>query len=543
MLPKITSDNGYLRDDTTGLYIPRTYSNNRGFVLNQSAGAITTDGWNEGVKIPRDEETLVVKWYRKGGGGDDYISQALADGNIANVGVAPVLSGQLSALVQLLITQAGTASIELHGRTATVNRVQDALSRLNDSPLGVTVALQELVYGLLVNNRGAPIATVPITYNMDTWQQFGLEAIPLPNQKDKYYLQVDWAKVQTPVPFIPNIFDLEPTGNTEWPYWYYAAVGEKKRAWVLLHKTHILPLIPGRSNRAGIGTSPVWMTLGYLAESVLVLDERIEKKVNTLSAGLLLLSGIAQTPDQIREMIERTGDEDKADGNYFNKSYTILVSPQTGEVSVARASFREHDGIDFEKRRAYEEDVLALCFKVPLSMVVTRGGVGYGAQAETIADNSAEYGIEALLEQISAFLGSIYPRVMVRIKRPNDRARRLTLQTLDIFAGALQKLPQGTISPLEARAMIEQYIIDIPTVSEDVATKSTDTDDMNDDSIEDDETSEPAEETSAEEMAFAVLNRTGEVTITDEDVENAIAEAAAISEDLAALLTAEGVAR
>lgn len=230
--PKLES--GYVVSPETGLVVPSSY-NQAAMIQTQLASIqnqsiINEEGYQNGVRLDRDSGTLIVKWPKKGSGYDDIYADAIVDGNVSNVGIAPVVAPYISAMVLRQQLQAETASIELTGRKTPVRLAREAIARFDDSPLGASDAIMDIVRSLRTYNRGAPIATVPITYDMAQWEQYGMEAVEISHEKmpDRYYLQVDWSQVKHPVPFLPSIFDLEPTGNREWPYWYNATKGHEK---------------------------------------------------------------------------------------------------------------------------------------------------------------------------------------------------------------------------------------------------------------------------------------------------------------------------
>src|SRR5262249_51414700 len=126
----------------------------------------------------------------------------------------------------------------------------------------------------------------------------------------KYWLDVDWQRFGTPVPFLPHPFDLEPTGNIHYPYWYHATRQNGKRVWVLLSADQIIPLIPGKSITPNVGTSPTWMCLGFLAEEILVKEERIEKMLYSLTNGLNVIGGVTEvTPETIKKEMREGREE------------------------------------------------------------------------------------------------------------------------------------------------------------------------------------------------------------------------------------------
>lgn len=496
---------GLIVDPESGLSVPRAYrSIALTDVLSRVSGGVDGRGFSEGNALTRDPDTLAVKWPMKGSGLDEFVSQSIVDGTVANVGVSPVVAPQISAMVARQQKQAVTATIDLTGRAYPVRLARDAIARFNDSPMGVTDALQQIVYSLCTYNRGAPIATVPIVYALDRWEEYGLNIRPLVAENEKeesasrFYLEVDWVKHGTPIPYLPSIYDLEPSGIQEWPYWY-RVLKDNRPVWVLLHQTHILPFTPGKSSKFGIGTSPVWMCLGVLAEQILVIEERSEKLLYTMTDGITLLGGVeSASGETILDAVAASRADAVSRGFVAAKGNTILTSPSADKVSIATVSFRQNPNVPFEGWRQYTEDVITFCFSETLSAMVIRGGVGFGVQSETASENAAETGVGAILYMTGATLGTIYPRVQVSVSRPNDRAQRLNIATLKTFSEASAPLiDRQVITPQEARAMIDRDIISIPEVGIDTVSTTANADDTTDDTNSSgtaDENDQPADE-------------------------------------------------
>src|SRR5690606_11790607 len=168
---------GRFVDSGSGLLIPRGYTGPRvelNTVLAALGNGLTGRGFSQGTMLERDPATLAVRWPAKGSGYDDFVSQSIVDGTVANVGLSPVVAPQISAVVRRQQNQAATASIDLTGRSTPVKVARDAIARFNDSPMGATQALERIVYGICTYNRGAPIATVPIIHSFETWEANGL---------------------------------------------------------------------------------------------------------------------------------------------------------------------------------------------------------------------------------------------------------------------------------------------------------------------------------------------------------------------------------
>lgn len=540
----IVNDSGLIQDSETGLYIPRTYQRrNRVSVSTVDyIEAPVGNFFSSGVILNRDRETMVVRWAEKGSGLDDLACEAIIDGRVANVGIAPIVNSQASGIIRRQQDQAATATFELTGRTSPVQKAKDAIAMFNDSPLGISQAVKLMVRNLRVYNRGAPISTVPLHYDTELWESMGMQLIPIEGAKNKYYLDVDWTVFGTPIPFLPNIYHLEPTFVSEFPYWYNTTIGGDN-AWVLLHKTQIFPMTPGETSQYGLGTSAMWMALGVLAEDILVVDSRVEKQLNALTDGVVMFTGVTEEASQIKKKIEENRAEAKSQGYLVNKGTTFLTSDNADAKYIA-VNFRQDDGVSFEERRQYIEDVLALCFSEPLSSIVTRGGIGYGAQADTVATGAADTGVGALLHQIATVLGAIYRRVTVTVNRPNDLMQRQNIETLNVFASAIQSLPPDTLSREEIRAIIDSSILSIPVIEED--TVSTSTSSKENEEVEESPSEGEQDEIYDDQLSMLLkqmetLYEDQIVEISDEDVDTALDRAKEIDPDLYELLIAKAV--
>lgn len=462
------ADNGFVETDT-GILAPPGYVSQRenykqDTILQNTYSGFSNEGFSYGLRLNRDPDTMVVRWARKGSGLDDRINQALADGTISNAGISPVVFPQLTALIKRRQSQVLTASLTVTGRRTPAKNARDAISRFNDSPLGAIDAVRQIMYHLDVYNRGAPIATCPIIYPTSQWGDFGMSLRPFGDKGNRYWLEVDWEKHGTPIPFLPSVFDMEPTGNAQFPYWFKTTVDDQE-SWVLLHETQVLSLLPSWTGTPGIGTSAVYACLGFLGEHVLVIDERYEKMIDNPSDGILMVSGVPQNARQIKNAIESNDPDDALMSGTPSRGWTVMASPTSG-AGIDHFSFRQHDGVDFKLRREYFEDVLALAFEETLSSIVIRGGVGYGVQSGTASDNVADSGVFAVLQGISVALSKIYPRLSITIGKTNDRARSLSLGLLNQFSSAMASLPEGTLSALEMRAIINRDVLTIPIIDD-----------------------------------------------------------------------------
>ena len=484
----ITTDSGlilpptYRGDAIAGRASPGPILRN---LLQKSAersGKKYSDGYCYGYPLSRDADTLIVRFPQKGSGIDDILNAAIVDGAIANAGIAPTIMPQISALVKRQESQARAADITLTGRKTPVTNARNALARANDSPLGVTQFIGQVTYQLRVFNRGAPMATVPITYPVSSWADMGMMAIPIDETEKnptEFYLKVDWAKRGAAIPFLPDVWDLIPSGNATWPYWYRTTM-DGDRISVLLHCSQIICILPmtsfyhpqytggfgATSHRYPlIGTSAVYMLWTVLADQILIVDAHTENIINKLTDGFLGISGIEQSPEELKDRIEWEADSDEIN---LGQNYTILTSEE--RIFFEEFNFRKETR-DAEFLKEHAEDLIAITFEEPLQAVVQRGGLSVH-QAEVSAEGASDAGVNSILDLIGKSFGAIYKRVQVTVARQNDQAQRLNMETFNDFSSAIRNLPEGTLTRDEIRAIIDRDIMDIPQTGDDIDNES-----------------------------------------------------------------------
>ena len=155
---------GTIVDERTGLYLPSHIAQNpsRQKSIDQAPEALRQYLEQKGVfdhmlysgfyqgghALQRDETTLVVHIPQKGLDNSEMLLSALASGEVNNVGATPVPYPQLPGLLRKQQVQAQTIDIDLTGRQTPVTKARNAIARFNDSPLGVTQAIADMVYNL-----------------------------------------------------------------------------------------------------------------------------------------------------------------------------------------------------------------------------------------------------------------------------------------------------------------------------------------------------------------------------------------------------------
>lgn len=462
------------------------------------------DLWGEGqtwgYELTKNPNTGAILLPEKGSGGDDLLNAALVGGELKNIGVTPILNDQIIGILNRQISQAKNSDIVISGRKSPVSKAKEAISYYNDSPLGYTGAVGQIVWQMRTYNRGAPHATVPIMYPVDQWAEYGLNAIPMPKPGETeetthtFYLEVDWETHGTPIPYLPSVFDLEATGDYEWPYWYsFFPRNDGKRCWCLLHWSQIIGLVAGHSARCGIGTSSAWASWGFLVDWALEKQRRAEKLQHEPSNEIVAIGGVAQKAEDIKQSVLANREVEKANGRVVDRGVTFLASQET--INIESYSFREAPA-DFEVFKQDTEDRIVLLWEEPLVALVTRGGIGYGVQSDEAQEGSADVGVQSILSCIGQVLGSIYPRVQVVVSRPNDATKTRQLENFDKLASAIQKLPEGTLTPEEVRALIPLTGISIPMVESDETAQAATNDesDQDNDQSDNDDTEDTGED-------------------------------------------------
>lgn len=487
MPPKIDSPpawtNGHFTT-STGVLVPPSASRSIGGLRSPNVppqisaiiqrGQWGQDLWEKGLswgfRVEKDKDTGAVLLPQKGSGMDDLLNAALVDGELANVGISSILSSQISSLLNKQISQASNSDIVVSGRKSPVRKATDAISFYNDSPLGYVGAVRQVIYQMRVFNRGAPHATIPIMYPVDQWGEMGLMPVPMPKANETeetartFYLEVDWERHGQPIPSMPSVFDLEATGDSEWPFWYsFYPRNDNKRCWILLHWTQIIGCVPAYSLRRGIGSSSAWLCWDFLIDLALERQRRAERLQHEPSNGIVAIGGTDMKADQIGEHIFAERELNKAKGMLVNKGFTIIAGKEA--INIDSLFFREAPA-EFEEFRQWIEDNIAHNFEEALVALVTRGGIGYGVQSDEAQKGSADAGVHSVLTCIAQILGQIYPRVQISIIRPNDFTKRQQLENLDTLARAVSALPAGTLTPEEVRALIPMTGISIPLVGE-----------------------------------------------------------------------------
>lgn len=469
-------------------------------------------GFAQGYVLDREPSTRMWLLPGKGTGWDDVAMAKIINGEIANVGSSGVISALASSIVLKHIAQATSAEVVLVGRETPTRRAKAGIARFNDSPMGVTAALQQAVYQLNVFNRGCPIATIPIIYPVERWSEFGMTLVPMLAENEKeseamhYYIDMDWSKLRYIVPFMPSVFDIEPTGLTEWPYWYRVMIDGKYR-WVLLHSSQIVQLIPGYSTSPGIGTSSSWLCTEQYSIYMLVKDAEIESIINAPTSGFIGISGVSQDADEVMDKVIADREVNKAKGSIVSKGFTIFTSEKP--INFKSFSFRDVQGFTREEKMNMEDRIVSNFRETLAGAGLARAGVGYAGQSEVNRDMASDSGVGYPLKQFAVAVGSMptFQNISVSVNRPNDFARARLVEDFQKFASAISSLPVNTLQPEEVRALIESFVgIQIPLIKDSITTSPGATDDQSDPGVNDGGVSEKEQQqTQARRMQRLLL--------------------------------------
>lgn len=474
--------------DIGGVLVPRGYGNSDVLPARLSAmiehfegGIDTKDGYNHGTPVERNHNGI-VQWYQKGTGKDDRVNVAIATGTIANATISPVIFPEIPGIINRQMSQAATSSMSATASSSFAKKIKNAISWFNDSPLGYTAAIQNITFSLRTLNRGVMMALIPIGDPLK-WDEYGMKPVKLAD--GRYWLDVDWAKVGVGKPFLLDVFNFIPTTDPEWPYWYSVKY-DNKRTWILLHRSQVVHITKGPSDVPWMGTSSVYICLGFLGEHILVVDERVEKLANMPAEGMLGISGVTQTSEQIKKKLATDAQDRRAKGRLFDKGWSLFTNPSGDPIKFESFSFRARSAESAEFLMRHNEDVLALAFEEPLTSIVMRGGVGYGSQAGVVSENSADGGINSILPVVASALGAMWQRATFLPARVSDATERMKIATLLQLSQAVGHLPEGTLTTPEVRLMID-HVVGIPETDdvesvESTTDNSSDEEDVNADS-------------------------------------------------------------
>lgn len=479
----IESNGHFIVDKKSGLAVPRVSGSETWSYYNTYLTE-TRGNVMGGVPLTRDDATGVWQIPGYGTGYDDFLMRTIVRGNVSNIGISPIIDSGLSALVAKMQAMASTWEVLLTGKVTPVTKGAEIISRANDSDVGISDFISKYIGALLTENRGAFVSFAPIrTVAFDNWEEYGMNAVPIDKGTKKgkqryYYLDMSTQSFREN----QGVWTLDgllcwPTGNPEWPFWYKVPRGGSD-AWVLIHRdfgTQVLYHIGGEDTIwAGMGQSPSWRYLNILTQEIMRVENDIEAMLNRPPDGIVHGSGL-DTPDQLSSAV-KAHNRDREEGRVLYYPGTMFMGSVSENAKIALLEFtRPPAGYDFNSWKTWREDMLALCFGVSATWVVTRIGTGSLTQSGVTNEITAQTGLAHLETMIQSVLARcVPPRVSVLVHYRSDRQTRFQVETVDLLAGAIQKLQAAgdgqTLTVPEIRTIIEQHGLNIPGATEDTQT-------------------------------------------------------------------------
>jgi hypothetical protein len=491
-------DGPYVEDSSTGLVIPLATANALipgstifGFDhplaghINVRADSRLAVSGAAGVNIAKDEDTGVPFWPAYGSGMDDFVMRAMVQGNMANVGQTPVPIPMLSSIVTKIQNMVGSWEIKVRGKKSPVNKTLDLIARANDSPFGASDFVKSVMGAVLVDNRGAICAQVPIGHiPFDEWDQYGMETVEIrgkkPGETKLYTLTM------TDEAFRENqgIYSLDgltclPTGVYEWPFWIRKYSKQlKKDVWVLIHRDFGFQVLsrvgPQDDSKPGLGQSPTWRYSPYQLRAVIMDRLNYERMVAQPPAGIVWVSGL-DTPTQFRDQLKAFQNERSQEGIFFYPG--VFFGGSRGSDSKINLVPWSEPPPGYTPEQYFNEaiDVLAACFHMSVTQLLVRLGEGAMTQSDVSSAMEAETALawmRSTMEQIWNHIAP--PRVMVTVIWTSDRQKAQQITMAREFSLALSRItrPEQDFLPFSAeeiRALFESFIgIEIPEVGDDI---------------------------------------------------------------------------
>lgn len=448
-----------------------------------------------GVRLGFDDESGVAFWPAYASGLDDMLLRALVQGYMANVGTTPVPITLLATIVTKIQSMVGTWIMTVRGRTSPVKKTLDLMARAQDSQFGSANFVRLYMGALLVENRGAMGAQVPIeAIPFDNWSQYGMTAEPISGQKgekNQYVLRMtteDFRENQGL--YMIDGLHCWPTGNPEYPYWFRTYSGEKQRdVWVLIHRDYGWQIFSeaGGQNTLypGFGQSGAWRFSPYAVKHMAIDRQDWEHLINQPARGVVWVSGL-DTPTQFRDQMVTYEEERREQQMFFYPG--VFFGGSRGENSkISMIPWSEPPaGYTAEGWRTEWVDNLAAAFHLNVTHLEVRLGEGAMTQSDIASSLEAETAVAAMKERIEALFNHVSPpRVLVSVVWQTDRLKRYQVESFRELSlgisrvqnvmtttvneeGETESQMEQTFTVQEIRGLFEEYIgIDIPVLEDD----------------------------------------------------------------------------
>lgn len=498
----------FVMDDSIGIIIPKaTLGSGRWYPHpfdSVNSGYVRTQGalsYNKqlGVFLGHDPATGVAFWPAYASGLDDMLMRAMVQGYMANVGQTPVPITLLSTIVTKIQSMVGTWVMTLRGRSSPVKKTLDLMARAQDSQFGSSEFVRLYMGALLVENRGAIGAQVPIeTIPFDNWSQYSMIAEPISGANDNENLflltMTDEAFRENQGLWMIDGLTCYPTGNPEYPYWFRTWSEERKRdMWVLIHRDFGWQMIneAGGKNTLypGFGQSGAWRFSPYAVKHMAIDRQDWEHIINQPARGIVWVSGL-DYPTQFRDQMQTYEEEREEQEMFFYPG--VFFGGSRGENSdIKMIPWSEPPaGYTAEGWRTEWVDNLAAAYHLNVTHLEVRLGEGAMTQSGVASNLEAETAVAAMKEHIEALFNYVAPpRVLINVIWQTDRLKRYQVESfreLSLGISRVQMQPSApavgedgepvegteteeqTFTRDEIRGLFEAYIgIEIPEMEGD----------------------------------------------------------------------------
>ena len=469
----------------SGKYLPHAFDNvNRGNVLQRGRGVVKHIP-GLGTTLKHDDVTGVAFWPAYASGLDDMLLRALVRGHMANGGMTPVINTLLSTIVTKIQSMVGTWTSTVRGKTSPVKKTLDLMARAQDSQFGSAEFVRLYMGALLVDNRGAIGAQVPIeTIEIDKWGDYGMELEAVQGQKPgketMFILRMtteDFRENQGL--WMIDGLSCVPTGNSEYPYWIakYSAADEETK-WVLIHRDfgfQIRNESGGQSQEyPGFGQSATWRFSPYCLKFMSLDRQDWEHLINQPMRGVVWVSGLDHAT-QFKEQLSSYHEAREEQQMFFYPG--VFFGGSTGENSdIKLIPWSEPPaGFTAEGWRREWVDALAASFHLNVTHLEVRLGEGAMTQSDVASTLESETAVAAMKQQIEMLWNHVAPpRVIVQVSWLTDRLKRFQVESFRELSLGISRVQNGgvegeeeTFTRDEIRALFEEFIgIEIPELGE-----------------------------------------------------------------------------
>ena len=487
----VLEDNpGFVFDDSIGIIIPKATLGQGRFYPHPfdhvNAGYVRAQDvlqWDNklGVILGHDPATGVAFWPAYASGFDDMLMRAMVQGYMGNVGQTPVPITLLSTIVTKIQSMVGTWIMTLKGRKSPVKKTLDLMARAQDSHFGSAEFVRLYMGALLVENRGAMGAQVPIeTIPFDSWGQYNMVAEPISGANDNENLflltMTDEAFRENQGLWMIDGLTCFPTGNPEYPYWFRTWSEDAKRdMWVLIHRDFGWQMINEAGGRntlyPGFGQSGAWRFSPYAVKHMAIDRQDWEHILNQPARGIVWVSGL-DYPTQFRDQMQTYEEEREEQKMFFYPG--VFFGGSRGENSDIKVIpwSEPPAGYTAEGWRKEWVDNLAAAYHLNVTHLEVRLGEGAMTQSDIASSLEAETAVAAMKEHIEALFNHVAPpRVMVSVIWQTDRLKRYQVETFkELSLGISRVQIQQSAPPPQPVVGEDEEPVEAPEVEEEEQT-------------------------------------------------------------------------